>query len=192
MAGLVQDCFSIGSTVACTTCYNQNIEGEVLAFDQQTKMLILKCSSASNTSKLNDVYIVNLALCSDVQVVQEVNSIPDPPQSLNLQRLSTRVRNQVEQKKRQVSALAAGVSQEGQNLFLAIARTINQVSWNGPNIVVFQDVTISPPYKVDNVNGSPDSRQLTYVKKIVEKHVNDQATANSNVPQQAAATVNAK
>lgn len=41
MAGLVQDCFSIGSTVACTTCYNQNIEGEVLAFDQQTKMLIL-------------------------------------------------------------------------------------------------------------------------------------------------------
>ena len=41
MAGLVQDCFSIGSTVACTTCYNQNYEGEVLAFDQQTKMLIL-------------------------------------------------------------------------------------------------------------------------------------------------------
>lgn len=41
MAGLVQDCFSIGSTVECTTCYNANIEGEVLAFDQQTKMLIL-------------------------------------------------------------------------------------------------------------------------------------------------------
>ncbi|XP_062539215.1 LSM12 homolog A-like [Armigeres subalbatus] len=189
MAGVVQDCFSIGSTVACTTCYNQNIEGEVLAFDQQTKMLILKCSSASNTSKLNDVYILNLALCSDVQVKKEVNSIPDPPQSLNLQRLSTRVRNQVEQKKRQVSALAAGVSQEGQNLFLAIARTINQVSWQGPNIVVFQDVTITPPYKVDNVNGSPESRQLTYVKKIVEKHVNDQASATSNIP---SATVSAK
>lgn len=187
MAGLVQDCFSIGSTVACTTCYNQNYEGEVLAFDQQTKMLILKCSS--NNSTHNDVYIVNLALCSDVQVKKEVNSIPDPPMSLNLQRLSTRVRNQVEQKKRQVSALAAGVSQEGQNLFLAIARTINQVSWSGPNIVVFQDVTITPPYKVDNVVGSPDSRQLTYVKKIVEKHVNDQAASTStNLP----STVSAK
>lgn len=189
MAGLVQDCFSIGSTVACTTCYNQNYEGEVLAFDQQTKMLILKCASASNTSKLNDVYILNLALCSDVQVKKEVNSIPDPPQSLNLQRLSTRVRNQVEQKKRQVSALAAGVSQEGQSLFLAIARTINQVSWQGPNILVCQDVTITPPYKVENVNGPPGTPQLTHVKKIVEKHLNDQAAATSNLTP---ATVSAK
>jgi len=37
----VSDCFSIGSTVACTTCHKQNIEGEVLAFDQNSKMLIL-------------------------------------------------------------------------------------------------------------------------------------------------------
>lgn len=37
----VGDCFTIGSTVSCTTCFNQNIEGEVLAFDHQTKMLIL-------------------------------------------------------------------------------------------------------------------------------------------------------
>lgn len=40
MAG-VSDYFSIGSTVACKTCYEKEIEGEVLAFDQQTKMLIL-------------------------------------------------------------------------------------------------------------------------------------------------------
>lgn len=180
MAGLVQECFSIGSTVTCTTCYNQDIEGDVLAFDQQTKMLILKCSSANHSSKLNDVYILNLALCSDVQVKKEVNALPDPPQSLNLQRLSRRVRNQVEEKKRLVSALSAGVSQEGQNLFLAIARTINQVSWSGPNIVVL-DVTITPPYKVDNVNGPPESKQLAHVKKIVKKHVNDQASAISNL-----------
>uniref|UniRef100_U5EQH9 Uncharacterized protein n=1 Tax=Corethrella appendiculata TaxID=1370023 RepID=U5EQH9_9DIPT len=179
MAGLVADCFSIGSTVACTTCFKQLIEGEVLAFDQQTKMLILKCSS--NNSKLNDVYIVNLSLCSDVQVKKEVNSVPEVPQSLNLQRLSTRARNQVEQKRMQVSALAAGVSQEGQHLFLAIARTINEVAWSGQNIVVFKEVTITPPYKVDNVTGNPESRQLTYVKKIVEKHTSDQVTGTSSV-----------
>lgn len=40
MAG-VSDCFGIGSIVACKTCYNKEIEGEVLAFDPQTKMLIL-------------------------------------------------------------------------------------------------------------------------------------------------------
>ena len=33
--------FSIGSIVACTTCYNQKIQGEVLAFDIDTKMLAI-------------------------------------------------------------------------------------------------------------------------------------------------------
>lgn len=50
-----------------------------------------------------------------------------------------------------------------------------QVTWHGANIVVFNDVTIKPPYKAENVNGNPDSRQLKYVRKIVEKFLNDQA-----------------
>lgn len=66
-----------------------------------------------------------------------------------------------------MTALAAGVSPDGQKLFIAISKTIDQVTWSGPNIIVFNDVTISPPYKVDNVAGNPDSKQLTYVKKIV-------------------------
>lgn len=51
------------------------------------------------------------------------------------------------------------------------------MTWQGENIVVFNDVTIKPPYKVDDVNGNPDSRQLTYVKKIVEKFATDQAAS---------------
>lgn len=42
----------------------------------------------NGSAKLNDVYIVNLALCSDVQVKKEVNKVPEAPQSLNLQRVS--------------------------------------------------------------------------------------------------------
>lgn len=52
-----------------------------------------------------------------------------------------------------------------------------QVAWVGQNIVVFNEVTIKPPYTVEDVGGSPDSRQLTYVKKIVEKFVSDQAAS---------------
>lgn len=36
----------------------------------------------------NDVHIVNLSLVSDVQVKKEVQTTPEPPQSLNLQRVS--------------------------------------------------------------------------------------------------------
>lgn len=37
----VSDFFSLGSVVWCRTCYNKEVEGEVLAFDPQTKILIL-------------------------------------------------------------------------------------------------------------------------------------------------------
>jgi len=101
---------------------------------------------------------------------------------LDLQRLSRRVRNAIEQKKILVSALQSGVSPEGQKLYMAISKTIsNQVNWSGPNIVVFNDVTITPPYKLENVTGSPESRQLAYVKKIVDKFIKDQAAVGTAV-----------
>lgn len=185
----VSDCFTVGSTVACTTCFHNNIEGEVLAFDPETKMLILKCHS-NDSSKLSDVYIVNLSLCSDVQVKKESNTISEPKQSLDLQRLSRRVRNAIEQKKILVSALQSGVSPDGQKLYMAISKTIsNQVNWSGPNIVVFNDVTITPPYKLENVTGSPESRQLAYVKKIVDKFIKDQAAVGTAASTPASSSV---
>lgn len=56
-----------------------------------------------------------------------------------------------------------------------------QVTWRGPNIVVFNDVVIKPPYKLEDVNGSPESRELTYVKKLVEKFINDQSSTSAEV-----------
>ncbi|XP_051154783.1 protein LSM12-like [Leptopilina boulardi] len=184
MAG-ANDWFSIGSTVACKTCYNKDIEGEVLAFDPQTKMLILKCPSSSNRASLNDVHIVNLSKVSDVHVKREVSpTMSEPPQSLNLNRLNTRVRNQIEEKKRMVKALQAGVSPEGQRLFIAISKTINDIVWSGQNIVVFNTVTIIPPYKVDNVHSKVDDQAYIHVKKVVEKHMKDMAAADIPQPEQ--------
>lgn len=91
--------------------------------------------------------------------------------------------------------MSAGVSPEGQKIFLAISKVINEVSvqynpsfefsssyvftynfvyfvqvaWMGTNIVVFNDVTIRPPYRLENVCGHQGSKQLNYVRKIVER-----------------------
>ncbi|XP_012270000.1 protein LSM12 homolog A-like [Orussus abietinus] len=184
MAG-VSDWFSIGSTVACKTCYNKEIEGEVLAFDPQTKMLILKCPSSSGRLSLNDVHIVNLSLVSDVQVKREVSPTSnEPPQSLNLERLTKRVRNHIEEKRRLVKSLQAGVSPEGQKLFIAISKTIQNIAWNGQNIVVFNDVTIKPPYKLDNVHGDENTPAYKHVRKVVEKHIKDTAALELQQQQQ--------
>uniref|UniRef100_A0A336MVA8 CSON006466 protein n=1 Tax=Culicoides sonorensis TaxID=179676 RepID=A0A336MVA8_CULSO len=180
----VSECFSIGSTVSCTTCFNQEILGEVMAFDQQTKMLILKCATDTVDSTLKDVYFVNIAFCSNVQVQKEAQTPPDVPPSLNLNRLSTRVRNKVEEKKRLVSALTAGVSPEGQKLYLAITKTIrDQVTWDGPNIVINQDVVISPPYNVENVKGHQGSRPQQVEKNTTTKSESSSSpTATSSSP----------
>ncbi|XP_014231753.1 protein LSM12 homolog A-like [Trichogramma pretiosum] len=185
MAG-VSDYFSIGSTVSCKTCYDKEIEGEVLAFDQQTKMLILKCPSSINQPNLNDVHIVNLSLVSDVQVKHEATSPPtnEQPMSLNLQRLNTRVRNQIDEKKRMVKALQAGVSPDGQKLYIAISKTINEITWQGPNIVVWDKVTIIPPYKIENVQGNSNDKAFTHIKKVVEKHMRDTAAEETQTKEQ--------
>lgn len=135
-----------------------------------TRWFVTECPSSSGKPSLNDIHIVNLSLVSDVQVKKEVSpTTNEPPQSLNLQRLNTRVRNQIDEKKRMVKALQAGVSPEGQKLFITISKTIKEISWSGPNIVVFDKITIIPPYKIENVQktGDSDEKAFNHIKKVV-------------------------
>lgn len=107
-------------------------------------------------------------MVSDIQVKREVSPTPsESPQSLNLQRLNTRVRNQIEEKRNMVLALQAGVSSEGQKLFIAISKTIRDITWKGTDIVVFDEVIIRSPYKSENVHGDTQSGAYKHVKKVV-------------------------
>lgn len=72
----VSDFFSIGSVVWCRTCYNKDIEGEVLAFDPQTKILILSilftvCPSLLFTySPKNDLPYIMFAMFLAIHTVK--------------------------------------------------------------------------------------------------------------------------
>ncbi|CAB0011453.1 unnamed protein product [Nesidiocoris tenuis] len=173
MAG-VSDCFAIGSIVACKTCYNTVVEGEVQAFDPQTKMLVLKCAASNRRPSQNDVYILNLSLVSDVQVKKEVTTPPEPAKQLNLKRCE----KNVDSKKNLVDALRAGVTQEGLMLFNTIEKTISDVTWDGPNIVIWNQVKITPPYKADNIQG--DARACGHIRKIVQFTVCSQMSRKSH------------
>ncbi|KAI4454726.1 lsm12 [Holotrichia oblita] len=164
----VSDYFSLGSIVWCKTCYSKEIEGEVMAFDPQSKMLILKCPAVSGLRQAHDVHLVNLTLVSELIVKKEVTTVPEIPQSLNLQRLNTRIRNQIDDKKRTLQAMSANVSPEGQKLFIAIAKTIKEVRWSSSDIIVWDNkVIISPPYKVENIKGNSGSGEYSYIRKVV-------------------------
>ncbi|XP_023166920.2 LSM12 homolog A isoform X2 [Drosophila hydei] len=168
----VNDCFSIGSTVICTTCFKEEVEGEVLAFDHNTKMLILQCHSKAS-GELSDVYVMNLSLCSNVQVIKECNgNFIDDPQKLNLEQVKMRLRKTVERRQDYLKSKNADVTAEAQELYRAIAKQLgyNEVSWQGPNIQILNEVTVSPPYRVDNVVSSSDNdKSCTYIKRIINQ-----------------------
>lgn len=56
--------------------------------------------------------------------------------------LNTRVRNQVDEKKRLLTAMSPNVTPEGQRLFIAIGKTINTVRWRNSDIIVWDEEVI--------------------------------------------------
>uniref|UniRef100_A0A3Q2WJQ4 LSM12 homolog b n=1 Tax=Haplochromis burtoni TaxID=8153 RepID=A0A3Q2WJQ4_HAPBU len=158
--------FSVGSHVACVTCLGQRLQGEVVAFDYQSKMLTLKCASSSGKPNLNDVILINLAYVSDVDIINDRTETPPPLASLNVSKLANRARTEKEDKLSQAYAISAGVSVEGQQLFQTIHKTIKDCKWQEKNIIVMDDVIISPPYQVENCKGKEGSA-LSHVRKIV-------------------------
>lgn len=81
----------------------------------------------------------------------------------------------MDEKRRLVLALTAGVTPEGQKLFMAISKTIGpQVTWQGMDICVFGDTFIAHPYRSENVRGC-DDRRVQYVRKLVESQRKDVA-----------------
>jgi hypothetical protein len=46
---------TVGTTVSCRTCLDKEIEGEVLAFDSTTRMLIIKSNPTSGRPSQNNV-----------------------------------------------------------------------------------------------------------------------------------------
>ncbi|KAM7348781.1 LSM12 homolog a isoform 1-T1 [Cochliomyia hominivorax] len=179
----VNDCFSIGSTVMCTTMFNEEFEGEVLAFDYNTKFLILKCRS-KNAENLNDVHVLNLSLCSNVQVIKECNgNYVDDPQKLNLEQVKLKLRKTVQHRQTYLKSKNADVSPEAQELYRVIAKQFkhNEVSWQGLNIQIFNEVTITPPYRAENVVSTSNNKNLcNYIKKMIENFINNRPSQDSS------------
>uniref|UniRef100_A0AAZ3RY10 AD domain-containing protein n=1 Tax=Oncorhynchus tshawytscha TaxID=74940 RepID=A0AAZ3RY10_ONCTS len=132
----------------------------------------LECAPSSGKANVSDVVLINLAYVSEVDIINDRTETPPPLASLNVSKLANRARSEKEDKLSQAYAISAGVSVEGQQLFQTIHKTIKDCKWQEKNIMVMDDVVISPPYQVENCKGKEGSA-LSHVRKIVEKHFRD-------------------
>ncbi|XP_078793182.1 protein LSM12 homolog A isoform X3 [Oryzias latipes] len=146
-----------------------------------------QCASSSGKPNLHDVILINLAYVSEVDIINDRTETPPPLASLNVSKLANRARTEKEDKLSQAYAISAGVSVEGQQLFQTIHKTIKDCKWQEKNIIVMDDVIISPPYQVENCKGKEGSA-LSHVRKIVEKHFRDLESQKSMQRSQAQQT----
>nr|ACO14655.1 LSM12 homolog A [Caligus clemensi] len=193
-----KDWISVGAMVSFSmdspSVGGSTLRGEVVAHDPSTRFLVLKIPSGKCHSQW-DVHMVNLSSVKDFKVLSEglsrsgSESLPPLP-SLNVQKLETRLRDSIEKKKRHLLSYKDGVSPEGQKLFRAVSKTLDEVLWDGQNIMVMDMVQICPPYKPENVKGSQHMEAFNHVKKIVEKHVKDQQERKEPLKKTAGASAN--
>jgi len=169
------ECFQVGSEVACTTCFGQRLQGEVTAFDWQTKLLSIKNPSTSGKPGTFDISLINMNMVSAVSVIKEAADVPQPLANLNYAKLMQRTQVALSEKQRAVLAIGVGVPAVAQRLYNTIAKTIDEIKWggkDGKDISIMGSIFISPPYGLEGVRGHGPA--FNHVRKIVEKFYRDE------------------
>ncbi|KAH3698714.1 hypothetical protein DPMN_086261 [Dreissena polymorpha] len=138
-------------------------------------MLAIKCTPASGKHSVHDVKLFNLAYVSDVQVIKEADKDTSPPpvSTLNLGKISNRLRSNIEEKKTASQlhwsrSLSRGPAVVQYN---CLNNHRQSVGWS--YIVVMDEVTIRPPYNLESCHGKEGSKALDHVKKIVQKFIRE-------------------
>lgn len=163
--------FPIGSVVKCTTRIPTTIVGQVICYDNQARMLVLRDTSGPKAV----LRFVNLAL------VEQVDSLDERPSetvayegnSAPYEHVQERLRRAVVRKK--ASLLQANVSLEGQRCFVALRKTLEDVKWDGDSISVLGRALVRPPYTTESIEhvGEPTNnaviQAVDHVRKILSK-----------------------
>ena len=158
--------WGIGHEVSGVTSTGEKFSGEVYTFDQGTGIAVLRTKGDIVNS--HDVRVLNTAGCVDVKSVA-------PKEKPTLEKLP--VVDEARNQKREAAAIKAaqasaanigvGVTQEAQDIFDALARTL-PCAWDGQDIAVMDEVRIRAPYaKCEGVPGG-DPRAVERVQKVLE------------------------
>ncbi|XP_063964289.1 protein LSM12 homolog B-like [Lytechinus pictus] len=158
----------VGDIVSCKTCLEAKIEGEVLAYDSNSRLLAIKKPPTSSEKKsLCDICIVNLNLVSDFQIKHENAEPPREPPSLDANKLKRRTEENIAEKKTLVDLNSKGISKQGIQLYQTIKKTL-RCRFVEDKMIVNDDVTVIPPYTAACCSG-PETA-VSHIKNIIEKH----------------------
>ncbi|XP_017481287.1 PREDICTED: protein LSM12 homolog B-like [Rhagoletis zephyria] len=193
--------FSPGALVEVQTVTTETITGEVLAFEYDDRLLILKSQSSNGSVNSSNVTCLNLDLCGAVKIISEPDAerlaaegiVPNAKlPEIDLKKLDERLANAISERRLLVEAYKNGAGLEGVSLYTRLQKTVGEsfgISWDRDSIIIGKNIRIAKPYTADcisffNTGPKPPPNlktSLNYAKQLVEKYWNDQNKASYNL-----------
>lgn len=185
MSDLPSYAFEPGQQVQCKTRFDDVFKGEVVAFDLNSKILIIKTPS-SGTSTNHDLHFLVLDSVADVEILEDTHGeCASELPSIDMKYVKAKQAAALGERLRLVEAVGNGVSRDGISLYTAFSKIFDRpnVSWKDKvKIVVMNNVVISPPYKESNcepLSSNTQNDAVAYVRSNVRKFWEDSSKQKS-------------
>ncbi|KAG4303397.1 hypothetical protein PCANB_000410 [Pneumocystis canis] len=178
----------IGLRVKIRTLLDETQMGQIYAYDSITNTLMLQKESKTSVSypMMWDFIILKISSLKDIQVIKQAKNTSKNNHSsiikdfnfLNRSKSCIRpvslsvlpAREQASRKEHQaaIARIGIGVTQEAQNLFDSLSKTL-PCRWEKQSIIVLDEIYIDPPYTVEACwTDSKDSKSYLRVCKVLE------------------------
>jgi hypothetical protein len=154
-----------GTPIEITTKKGECIDGYLYIYDKVTQLIVLIKPLGPKSSKFS-FQLVKEHLIEKFSFPKQnkFRVFPAPHSNINLEKLAIREAKAVQEIERKISRVGVNVSNDAQNIFDALSKTL-PCSWQKQSILVMGEILISSPYKVENCVGTSSS--LSHVKKVL-------------------------
>nr|CAB3451051.1 unnamed protein product [Digitaria exilis] len=169
--------FAIGVVISAKTTLGEEFEGQIVAFDRPSKLLVIHILLKSLTSQegvgraergeRRNVRVLKANYIREFSVVSKGDDPLDPAGCmLDLDAIYAREEAALRQAEIDAERIGVGVTPEAQSIFDALSKTL-PVQWDKTDIVVMKEVRVRSPYMPENVSGGTAAANER-VKKVID------------------------
>ncbi|CAL9047011.1 uncharacterized protein LOC135617486 isoform X1 [Musa acuminata AAA Group] len=160
---------AVGCVLSLRTTLGDEIEGQIVAYDRPSNILVIRCSQegSSNAGARRNIRLLKANYIQDFTYLKKAEDPLDLNKCyIDLAGLQAREEASLRQAEIEAERIGVGVTSEAQSLFDALSKTL-PVRWDKTVIVVMNEVRVSIPYLPENVTGGTPAAN-DRVKKVLE------------------------
>lgn len=170
---------ALGFRVKITNVLHDVVEGKIYSYNSTSNTLTIQLPKRTQTTPS-----FKIIKCSFIKTLEVIGDKPSynsfkkqqiKPSLVNVERVQALLNERIAITKKEADMKRRGITREGQFIFDALSRTVSDTRWNGKNIVVLDDIIISPPYKIESIKSLNEhsNQSLNLIHKILEKSWKD-------------------